>query len=698
MSHIHTSQIVCFTTAVFTALTITACSGSDISFYFQSPEEQSAILYDSPRFWDNAVPVDEANGLYQIENVAFEGKPYNSISNFGNNILMVGQGIYATTIVESLTEPDPEYEYSFEVYDPWQNKVVAKLSHEEIKCDSYQVLSDKLFLYDSEENKINIYDTKLKLEDTLDCPEDGIASYYSGPESDLVFHVEDGQLLVYSITDQTATEIDNNMYDFSFQAVSDDGSTYLLSGVDKNTLQEVITAFDSETNQSLTYLQGDNFSMSDISSTAFVSQIDSDNKIWVYHSFEGDNKYFSLSNINSLRLLQGDTMLIHSEDNITQNDTEHEVSYYLYSISNGVVSSFTFNCGILNQPDTQVLSPDYAYLPEANSVVFLVYTSECMPKLILWKLDESINASGFKLNSYSSINKVEAAIAEGKANSVDSSRSIVSEYPADFGSDITLIDNPNAYEWGDLSEINHKATELEEKYNIEIYLGPEVPSSLDYYNLKQNDDYDALSESLSTLEHIFDCYPDNFFTQLCFGTNEGIRLYLTGDITGNYDGTIAEASGFVTNINSHIVIVLDANYSWDWDYTVNHEIAHLIDRRLDFLAYFDEDCVYSYETWCSYNPEDFSYLESYENYENNPSYTQNSKYFIDAYGTTYSTEDRAELFGTVMDDSISGITENSLFAPGTVLYDKMVYYCECIRDGFNSEDWPEELPWEEFYK
>ena len=323
----------------------------------------------------------------------------------------------------------------------------------------------------------------------------------------------------------------------------------------------------------------------------------------------------------------------------------------------------------------------------------------CGPySLFVENIDEAKNDTGVKIKSYSNITDVQNAVAAGTANSLDRARAIVTEYPDDFGHDVTKVENSDIYDWGDLTALNDRATELEEKYNIEIYMGAEVPDSLDYYNLKQNDDVSTLSEALGSLEQIFDCYPRDFFTQLCFGTNEGIRLYITGDISGNNNGTISEASGFVTNINSHIVIVLDANYCWNWDYTVNHEIAHLIDRRLEFLSQYKDDIVFSEKKWNTYNPDDFTYLESYDNYENNPDYGKYSQYFIDPYGTTYATEDRAELFGTVMNNALSGITDDSQFAPDTVLYDKMKYYCDCIRDGFSTEGWADTLPWELMFK
>ena len=698
MSRIHLSQIACTSAIACTIFTLTACSGSDIAFQFKSEEEQYAILYDSPRFWEDTISVGSTDGLYQIENVAFEGKPYNRISNFGNSILMVGQGIYSSHLMESITDAEPEYEYSFEVYDPWRNRITAKLSRESISCDSYQILSDKLFLYDSEENIINVYNTDLKQIDTIACPESGEISYYSGYNSEVILSIADNQLTILSANDFSQTTADIPMYSTALCDVSTDGNYFLVSGVDRNSLQNVISVFDTSTNEAVTYLQGDDFSASDLSENSFVTRMDTENNVWVYHTFDNQDIYFSQADIQDAQIINDENILLHAEKSVFSDTGEHSTYYYIFSPSDGIVSSFSYNCGVYGSQQYQTFSPDYAYMEQCNCVFFLVYTAECMPKLLAWNLDEANNTTNFTLNSYSTISDTLTAVAAGTANSIDNPRTIASDYPDDFGSEVTMISNISEYDWGELASINERATELEDKYNIEIYLGPEVPASLDYYNMKQNDDTSTLSESLGSLERIFDCYPTDFFTQLCFGTNQGIRLYLTGDITGNYSGTISEASGFVTNINNYIVIVLDANYSWNWDYTVNHEIAHLIDRRLDFRAAYNENSTYSYDKWCSFNPEDFSYLESYDGYENNPDYNKYSKYFIDSYGTTYSTEDRAEIFGTIMDNVLSGITEDSTFSSGTILNDKMKYYCECIRDGFNTEDWPETLPWEVMFK
>ena len=73
-----------------------------------------------------------------------------------------------------------------------------------------------------------------------------------------------------------------------------------------------------------------------------------------------------------------------------------------------------------------------------------------------------------------------------------------------------------SYDWGDLSDINARITALEQKYGFSIYFGPEVPKRIDYYDIHQFKNKDKLSIALDSLEEILDCFPDDFFTQLCY--------------------------------------------------------------------------------------------------------------------------------------------------------------------------------------
>ena len=59
----------------------------------------------------------------------------------------------------------------------------------------------------------------------------------------------------------------------------------------------------------------------------------------------------------------------------------------------------------------------------------------------------------------------------------------VSGYENNFGDTITNIPDPDNYDWGVLSDVNIAADALEQKYGISIYIGPEVPSRIDCYDI-----------------------------------------------------------------------------------------------------------------------------------------------------------------------------------------------------------------------
>ena len=259
---------------------------------------------------------------------------------------------------------------------------------------------------------------------------------------------------------------------------------------------------------------------------------------------------------------------------------------------------------------------------------------------------------------------------------------------------MTAIADSGQYDWGDLSKAHAYAAELGQKYGIELYIGPEVPDMLDVFHVKQVKNPDQVMDALETLDQILSIYPANFFEQLCYGELKGVRIYLAGTINGSQQDTISDPSGFVNTINEHTVMVLDTDYSWDWNYTVNHELSHMIDRRLDFYHTCNPDATYSEEAWNSYNPDNFTYLNSYDSYEDNRAYTSNRTYFIDSYGTTYSTEDRAEIFGTAVSDYLDGFTDDSVFSSDSPISYKLQYYSSAIRDGFDTTGWPDQLPWE----
>ena len=698
--------LITYSLVLCSVLSLTACSPRDISYFFKSPADKQAILHKSPAFWDDTAKVEGSSNLSILHNVAFEGHPYNDIRQFGDNILMVGQGSYNNSIIEAEGQ---SVEYSFDVYNPWSNKITASLAHDKTDCDDYLIKGDKLWLINSSAKRATIYDKDLK----------EIKTCKYNPED-------------YDSDDDNVPN-PGNYYDAMQIATSDDGKYALVSGVTPDTYKYVVSNVELKDNSVVSTFEGQSYSLSRVDSHGFVVETDASNNVWSYHSSDGEDTFFSLPDVVDMSLAKDGDMLIRcqklssgNDDNDT-NDTDGKaagsdtISCYKYSPGTGVTSSFSFNPEARYADAQSTDSPSDAYtqtyysansvyLADAGCMMILLYTAQCNPEILVWSLDKGHNDTQASITSYSDSDSLLQALRDAgtyvspydTANideGTDENEEALKEAGIDsdsdrYGDEITLIPDVSAYDWGELSEINAHATRLEQKYGISIYLGPEVPKKIDYYQIKQTLKVKTLSDALNALEQVLACFPDDFFKQLNYGDTKGLRIYLSGNITAENSDMINDPSGFVNIINNYNVMVLNCNYSWDFSYTVGHEISHLIDQRLAFIHTYNDESEFSEEKWNSFNPDSFSYDDSYANYNPDDPSNHISGYFIDSYGMTFATEDRSEIFGTAIDDYINGIYDDARFTDDSPIRNKLDYYSRCIRDGFNTKGWPDTMAWE----
>ena len=695
----HVTTLITYSLVFFSAISMTACSFSDVSYLFKSPAQKQAILHKSPAFWEDTTSVKGSSNLSILHNVAFEGRPYNDTRQFGDNILMVGQGSYNNSILET---DDQSVQYSFDVYNPWSNEITASLTHDKTNCDDYMIKGDRLWLINSDAGRATIYDKDLK----------EIKTCKYNPED------YDGNC---DTSDSDDGDVPNpgNYYDVSQIATSADGKYALVSGVTPDTYKYAVSDIRIDDNTVLSTYEGQSFSMSCVDSKGFVIEADTANNIWNYHSSDGENSFFSLPDVVDVTLAEDGDILIRCQDLSSDNI----ISYYKYSPATGVSSYFSYNLTtrstgkMSDSPsdsaaaDTKTYcSANSVYLPDANCVMMLLYTAQCNPEILIWSLDKGKNDSKAEITSYNDCDALLQALRDDgsyvspysaidPSDSTDGNQEAMEEAEKDsdyntYGDEVTLIPDTASYDWGDLSDINARITALEQKYGFSIYFGPEVPKRIDYYDIHQFKNKDKLSVALDALEEILDCFPDDFFTQLCYGDIRGMRIYLCGDISSGHSDMINEPSGFVNIINNHNVMVLNCNYSWDFSYTVGHEISHLIDQRLTFIHTYDGKSEFSEGKWNSFNPDSFSYDDSYANYNPDDPSSHISGYFIDSYGMTFATEDRSEIFGTAIDDYINGIYDDARFTDDSPIRNKLDYYSRCIRDGFDTKDWPDTMAWE----
>lgn len=615
-------------------LLCSGCSIPDVSTLFMSADERREYFHDSPLFWNHAIAVEGSDALYELQNDFFLGKPYNNILNFGENILLIGEASYGSLLEGSfLNRSEETYEYSFEVYSPWYNRITASLSHNEVSCTSYQVCGDRLFLLNAEDGQLNVYNTSLKQTGSYDLSFfedlDSITFYASGKED--LFYLSDAEsanmeCIRFTEGSVSRSPVDLPYYDLSVLYESPSECTITLLGVNENTLQDVIVVFDTVSATILEeYPAGD---LADIVSDAYVSFLPT-----------------------------GNMMLRNC---VLDSTSSHYICSFSYYEKNGTgISSISYDCGDYSMTsDFVYLARDFAVKADDALCFLLVYNSDCQPYLLVWDLSQSAS-------------DMEALEVASNASGKD-----------------------DGAEWGALSDIRARADALEQLYGIEIAFGQELPESIGIYQLDDEIDANTLSECLDVLSESLTCYPVNFFPQLCMGEHTDIVIYLSKSIYSDSEGMLEAPTGFIDSVDNRLVMVLNAQYCWDWEYTINHEISHMIDRRLEYRSNYVPDALFSEKKWSSFNPDGCEYLNSYENYENSEMYELYSDYFADAYGLTFATEDRAELFGLAMSDYLGYFDEDDFFKPDTPTAEKYKYYCACIRDGFDTTGWEDVMPWE----
>jgi hypothetical protein len=365
-----------------------------------------------------------------------------------------------------------------------------------------------------------------------------------------------------------------------------------------------------------------------------------------------------LAESNPVFLPSGDILLRESVFSETSTENSYPLNTFSCYDNNGNgIACVSYECD-------NYLSRDAAFFEEDALGFFLVYNTDCRPYLLVW--DYSQPTSGMDTLPLSGAKPQEVA-----------------------------DDDTEQPETSEDTEQPEEDDSKDKQYGLEIRYGEDIPEEIGIYSVEPCTDEAILSEALDTLYESLDCYPDQFFSQLVFGENTGITIYLTGTITGSTEGMLETPTGFTDSIDGRMVIVLNTEYLWDWQYTINHEISHIIDRRLEYRASYTADSLFSEETWNSFNPEGYVYLGTYEDYEGNELYRQYPEYFADSYGMTFATEDRAELFGLAMSDYLGNFDEDAFFTVGAPTTEKYKYYCECIRDGFDTTGWDDVMPWEE---
>lgn len=242
-----------------------------------------------------------------------------------------------------------------------------------------------------------------------------------------------------------------------------------------------------------------------------------------------------------------------------------------------------------------------------------------------------------------------------------------------------------------------KAHTLSEKYGVTVKIADQCDTNYSDKTALQELTPDTITTGLQVLETAFANYPTDFWKQLRYGSYRTLEINLMGEIsdTGNIEGYYPTA--FVQQENNKITMVLNIDMDKDiLEQNIYHESSHIIDRVLEHNALYRKDAKYSEEKWYSLNPQEFVQLNPenggyFYSYEMMPmDYYQEAftPYFASDYGKSFPTEDRATLFETAM---MMQHTSPEMRA-------KLTYYCDCIRDCFDTSTWETTTAWEKILK
>ncbi len=265
----------------------------------------------------------------------------------------------------------------------------------------------------------------------------------------------------------------------------------------------------------------------------------------------------------------------------------------------------------------------------------------------------------------------------------------------------------------DYGAFTERIQNIKDQYGVTVLLGRDAQLCLYSHKVEvlpitgSESDPNRIDEVLTQIESVLTEYPPHFFEVLCKDYLDGIVLEICGTIHSIDSASIDYPSAVTGMLGKWRLIMLDANYLAGMRYTLFHEIAHMIDGKLDTLSLpYD---IWGQISWNMLNPSDFQYYYAYIDSDGNSyefsgsdTYTLSDKtylkkgrtdrvYYLMKYAKTLPTEDRAVLMGTLLANDLQ---DEYLAYPH--LLDKLIYYSRSIRAGFDPDGtlWTEPTAWE----
>ncbi|MDD6211685.1 MAG: hypothetical protein PUB22_00825 [Clostridiales bacterium] len=595
-----------------------------------------------------------------------------SLVQWGDRILLIGTEVI---LDESAAEQEPSGDWEYEceedhitgmryfcyLYDPLYHRLVSEMTLETGAYSMHSISGDSFIILDMDQRKLYIMDENLNSQEYF-LPDLDSNGYFSSINQTFLY-TSDQKLYMRKLENGVLGEkkplLDDTAYPILY-TLSLDGKSVFLTATNSGTMEEEYWVLDTADGSVL--YRGDStgyYYMLSLSGDTCFSRDESapgcrygwwnlEKQEWREFYAQEDGEYYYEWQAG---------LLIEKRNLYSQSDDAEnnwKVEWKVYDEDGRPLSQMERTYG-----DTDWYQSDgRVYLEDCQCLVFAEYSDVSGFRLIFWDLRQA-DGENFEALDIMEPGELSKPVLEGK--------------------------------------VAEKVAELEEKYEFRIHCGEDCPESFVDYIPEPETDPDLILYSLEQLEIILERFPEGFVQQLPFGSYHQLHIYLTGTLTGNGDYALDTAGGLVNEEDGQLILAADIRQSYSLNTTFSHELSHVIERKLEYRSRFVEDAVFSEQRWESYNPDDFAYRYSYTDAETSDEYYcyqpggEDDTYFIDSYSTTYPTEDRARIFEYAMtrQDMDAGYFD---YSP---IREKLKYYSEAIRDGMDTEGWPEVTVWEE---
>jgi len=518
-----------------------------------------------------------------------------------------------------------------------------------------QALSEKILIYGQLEGKAIILDEMLQIEGEYDF---GAAAAFLEPSGEAVYLLMDDEgIKKVSLNSQEEEMIFASARDMTVGGYGEGCVSFTY--IDKDTLLKEAGVLDTRSGSVDTWNIGASCQMVGYGNHTWYGWLHSEERTFV----TGDNSMQNLLSIDdSIPAFWDEAGHI-----VAAQNTEQE--YPLVSIYDAS-GRFISSC-MLSNVNWMGWNGEGAWFEELDGYFFTMFDKNGTERLFFWRLSDDVPGSDLETEPY-----YEPELLEAAGNEVS-------------------------------EELYNRAAALSENYGMRILIADQCDTLIGSYVIEPEEQGAAeatVSHALDALEKALRAYPDGFFKQLLHDHYRQIEIQLLqGSI---YSDTMSSASGFVHHeAPGKFIMGLKINGAEDsiipLEQTIYHEFSHIIDRYLAFEAQYRDDALYSPETWLSLNPEGFVYTGDGDAIYGSVSAYRD--YFVDDYACTDEEEDRARtleyaMMGAIYPDRNTNYywaeTYGTFFQTRGGVNEKLQYYSNCIRDGFDDTGWEEVLPWE----